>query len=468
VQEYATPLSEATTPSLEALKAYSLGLKTRDAKGETAALPFFKRAIDLDPNFAEAYSLLAVSYYNLNEGGLAADYGRKAHDLQEKVSERERLQIDGFYYWNVTGELEKAAQTYELWQQTYPRHPVPYQNVGVICSTLGDYEKALKECREALRLEPNNAANYANVGLVCMNLNRFDETEAAFKQAQERKLEHEGLLAIRYILAFLKGDAAQMETSASSATAKAGTEDWMLALQADTQAWHGRFKNARELTRRAMDSAEHNDAKETAAGYEAEAALREVEVGNWEQARKEANDALKLSPNRDVKAMATLAFTQAGDTPLARKLAAELDKAFPLDTLVQRYWLPTIRAAAAMEHKDPNHAVELLQETTAIELGTPNGFVNLVPVYIRGEAYLALSDGNQAAAEFQKFTDHRGVVGNFPWGALARLRLGRAYAMQGDTAKAKTAYQDFLTLWKDADPDIPVLKGAKAEYAKLQ
>ena len=295
-----------------------------------------------------------------------------------------------------------------------------------------------------------------------------------YKQAEERKLEGECLLQNRYQLAFLKGDAAQMAQLASAAMGKPGTEDLLLAAQADTEAWYGKLKNARELTRRAMDSAQHNDAKETAAAYQAAAALREVESGNREQARADADAAVKLAPNRDVRAMAALALARAGDTAGAEKLAAELDKTFPLDTLVQRYWLPTIRAAVALQRKDPNRAVELLKVASTIELGQPtNVTVFLCPVYLRGEAYLMLHDGNAAAAEFQKFIDHHGLVGNFPWGALARLGLARAYALDAakDPAardKARTAYQNFLTLWKDADPDIPIYKQAKAEYAKLQ
>ena len=479
VQEYATPLWEATTPSLEALKAYSLGNKTLFEKDATASLLFFKRAVELDPNFAEAYLALAVSYFNLNEKGLAAEYASKAYELREKVSERERFSIEGFYYLNVTGELEKAAQTYELWQQTYPRDDVPYWSLGFISLTLGNYEKALSEYREELRLEPNYGVNYLSVGFVYMCLNRFDEAEALYKQAEERKLEGFGLLSKRYELAFLKGDAAAMERLASTAIGKAGTEDLLLAAQADTQAWYGTLKNARELTRRAMDSAERNDAKETATSYQAETALREVEVDNREEGRADAALALKLAPNRDVRAMAALALARAGDTVGGERLIAELDKTFPLDTLVQRYWLPTIRAAVALDRKDANRAVELLKETGAIDLGVPNSFVTLIPVYMRGEAYIALADGNRAAAEFQKFIDHRGVVASFPWGAVARLGLARAYALEAQPArgtgaeaaaraKARAAYQDFLTLWKDADPDVPILKQAKAEYAKLQ
>jgi tetratricopeptide (TPR) repeat protein len=474
VQQYATPMEEATTSSLEALKAYSLGRKTLAAKGETAALPFYKRAVELDPNFAVAYVLISVVYDNLNEAGRGAEYARKAYELRKKVSERERFFIEGWYYLAVTGELEKAAQSHELWQQTYPRDEIPYVNLGAISGSLGNWEKALGEARQAMRLEPNIGVNYyLNLGNSYAALNRLDEAEAVYKQAEERKLQSEALLAYRYQLAFLKSDTAQMAQLAAAAMSKPGA-GLLLAAQADTEAWYGKLKNARELTRRAMDSAEHNDAKEAAATYQAAAALREVESGNREQSRAEANAAVKLAPNRDVRAMAALALARAGDTARAEKLAAELDKTYPLDTLVQRYWLPTIAAAVALQRKDPNRAVELLKVTTAIELGQPtNVTVFLCPAYIRGEAYLMLHDGNAAAAEFQKFIDHRGLAVNFPWGALARLGLARAYALDAakDPAardKARTAYQNFLTLWKDADPDVPILIQAKAEYAKLQ
>jgi predicted Zn-dependent protease len=246
---------------------------------------------------------------------------------------------------------------------------------------------------------------------------------------------------------------------------KPGSEDWLLASQADTEGWYGKLKNAHELTGRAMDLAQQDDLKERAGAHQAAAALRDVEAGNQARARAEAHAALKLAPDRGVREVAALALARAGDTAGAEKLATELDKTFPLDTLVQRYWLPTIRAAVALQRKDPNRAIELLKVASPRELGDT---ASLLPVYLRGEAYLMLHDGNRAAAEFQKFIDHRGVVANFPWGALARLGLARAYAMQGDTAKARAAYKDFLTLWKDADPDIPILKEAKAEYAKLQ
>ncbi len=465
VQKYATPVEEATTPSLEALKAYSLGVKTLYGNEFTAALLFFKRAVDIDPNFAMAYAQMAGIYSVLNQGGRGVENAHKAYELREKVSERERFFIEGNYYFYGTGELEKAARTFELWQQTYPRDDAPHRKLGMASNGLGNWEKALEEFREALRLEPNIGANYLNLGADYTCLNRLDEAEAMYKQAEERKLGNEVLLVTRYRLAFVKGDAVQMAQLVSAAMGKPGAEDLLLAMQADTEGWYGKLKNAHELTRRAMDSAERNDAIERAAADLAVAALREVELGNRERVRAEANAALKLAPNRHVRVIAALALARAGDAIGAEKLAAELDKTFPLDTLMQRYSLPTIRAGVALERRDPNRAIELLKVASAIELGLA-GY--LYPVYVRGEAYLMLHDGSRAAVEFQKFIAHRGLVGNFPWGALARLGLARAYALQGDTVKARGAYQDFLTLWKDADPDIPILKEAKAEYARLQ
>lgn len=289
------------------------------------------------------------------------------------------------------------------------------------------------------------------------------------KQAHDRGLESEGLLANDYALGFLKGDTVQMERVAAAAVGKPGTEDFLLAYQADTEAWHGRFKNARELTQRAMDSAVHNGAKETAATYQAAAALREAAAGNRKQALADADAAVKLAPNRDVRAMAALALARAGDTAEAERLAKELDTAFPLDTMVQKYWLPSIQAAVALQRNDPSRAVELLKAASTVELGQPTEVsVFLCPVYLRGEAYLMLHESSAGAAEFRKFIDHWGVVWNFPWGALARLGLARAYVEQGDSAKARAAYQDFLTLWKYADPDEPIYIEAKAEYARLK
>jgi DNA-binding winged helix-turn-helix (wHTH) protein/tetratricopeptide (TPR) repeat protein len=460
VQKYATPLEEATTPSLEALKAYSLGVKTAQTKGFKAALPFFQRAVDIDPNFAMAYAWMSVvvGRWELER---KAEMARKAYDLREKVSERERFFIAGAYYSMGRMEGQKAVQTFELWQQTYPRDHAPYRSLGSGFIFQGNWEKALEEFREELRLEPDNVRNYVDLGNVYRALDRLDEAEAVNKQAEERKLESENLLWNRYQLAFLKGNAAQMAQFVSAAMGKPGYEDRLLAAQADTERWYGKLKNAHELTRRAMDSALHNDAQEGAAAYQAFAAVDEVEAGYPEQGRADAKAALKLASNWRVETLAALALARAGDTAGAEKLAGEIDKPGTQDTAIQIYWLPSIRAAVALERKGPNRAIEVLKGAPTIEIGVR-------PPYLRGEAYLMLHDGKAAAAQFQSFIDHPGVVYNTPWGALARLGLARAYALQGDKAKARAAYQNFLTLWKDADPDIPILKEAKAEYAKLQ
>ena len=431
LQKYAAPVEEATTPSLEALKAYSLGQKTRWEKGETAALPFYKQAVELDPNFAAAYLSMAVSYSNLNEIGRAAENARKAYELRERVTERERLNIEAFYYWFTTGELDKAAQVYELWQRTYPRDYVTYANLGFISGSLGNWPRALEEDREAMRLDPSHVNRYANLGVDYANLNRLDEAGAVYQQAEARKLESEELLAARYQLAFLNNDTARMAQLVSAAFGKPGTEDPLLAAQADTEAWYGKLKSARELTRRAMASAQRNDAQETAATYQAAAALREVEAGNRGKALADAHAALKLAPNRDVRAMSALALARAGDAAAAETLASELDKTFPLDTIVQSYWLPAVGAAVSLQRKDPVHAIERLQASVPIDLGQPaNLTVFLCPSYLRGAAYLMLHDGKAAAAEFQKFIDHRGLAANFPgarrpasaWPALSPCR----------------------------------------------
>ncbi len=474
VRKYATPLPEATTPSLEALQAYTQGWRIFDLKGGTEALPYLNRAIELDPNFALAYSALSIVYNNRDELGRSAEAARKAYELRAKVSERERLRIEAFYYLGATGELDKAAQAHEIWQQTYPQDVEPYINLSSIAATMGNWDTSLQEARESLRVDPTSGFTAGGAALAYASLNRLDEAEAVYKQAEKRKVDEENLLVGRYQLAFLRNDPTTMARWAAAATGKFGVEDQMLAAQADTEAWHGKLKNANQLTRRVMNSAEASDVKEGAATYQAAAALREVEFGNREQARAEANAAVKLAPNRDVWAMAALALARAGDTASAEKLWAELNESFPLDTMVQRYWLPSIAAAVAIGRKDPNRAIEQLQPASSIELGQPTNLtVSLCPVYLRGEAYLMLGDGKAAAAEFQKFIDHYGLVANFSWGALARLGLARAYALDATKDpvardKARAAYQNFLGLWKDADPDLPVFLQAKAEYAKLQ
>jgi Flp pilus assembly protein TadD len=468
VQKFATPIEEATTSSLEALKTYSLARKTWNAKGNNAPLPLFKRAVELDPNFAMAYARIGTVYSNLGAAAQAAEFTRKAYDLRQKVSERERLYIESHFFMSVTGEVEKAVQVYELWQQTYPRDAAPYVNLAGIYGALGQHDKSLAEAREALRLDPSRAVAYGNLAIAYMALNRLEEVEAVLKQVEERKLEGEFQQSLRYQLAFLKGDRGEMAHLVAAAAGKPGAEDLLLSLQAVTETWNGRIGKARELTRRAIESAMRNNTEEIAALYQAEAALREAELGNRARARADALAAVKLARNRDVNAMAALGLARAGDTAAAEKLAAELNKQFPLDTLAQRYWLPSIRAAVELERNNVNQAVASLQATSSYELGVPTLDVSLYPVYLRGQSYLLLREAGAAATEFQKFLDHRGIVLNFPLGALARLGLARAYALQGETAKAHAAYEEFLTLWKDADSDIPILQQAKAEYAKLK
>jgi eukaryotic-like serine/threonine-protein kinase len=469
VQKFDVPI-EATTPSLEALKAYSMGVQTQRDKGDAEAISFHKRAIELDPNFAMAYGALGVSYANLGQPSLAAANIKKAYDLRDRVSERERLRITAFYYAFVTGELEKEAQTYELWMKSYPRDSFPHGNLGANCTALGQYDKAVTETQESLRLSGNSVVGYNNLGQNLIALNRPDEAEAAFGQALARKLDGGALRLSMYYLAFLRGDSAGMERQMVWGTGKPGAEDPLLSAQSDTEAYHGRLAKARDFSRRAVDSAVRADSKETAALWQVNAAVREAEFGNLALAKQQVAAALTLAPGRDVKVLAALALARVGDIARAKTMVEELEKSDPLNTVLKLYWLPTLKAAIELNAGNTPQALVLLEAAAPYELGEPPpmNMGTLYPVYLRGQDYLAAHNGSAAAAEFQKFLDHRGIVINFPLGALARLGLARAYAMTGDTAKARAAYQDFLTLWKDADPDIPILKEAKAEFAKLQ
>jgi predicted Zn-dependent protease/predicted Ser/Thr protein kinase len=468
VQKFDTPVEQATTSSLEALQDYSLGWKTKAGGDDAAAVPLFQRAIRLDPNFAMAYALLGTSYSNLGEPSLAAVNTGKAYNLRERVSEREKLYIESHYYYFVTGDLEKARQAYELWAQTYPRDDVPPTNLGVIYGNLGQYNKALAVAREAFRLDASGV-NYSNLVGCYLPLNRLEEAQATASGAQAKKLDSPSLRFYLYQLAFLQNDAAGMAEHVAWAAGKPGVEGWLLGEEAGTAAYSGRLGKAREFSRRAVASAERTEEKETAALYEADAALREALFGNAAEARQRAAAALRLSNGRDVQYGAALALTLAGDATRAQVLAEDLSKRFPEDTVVQFNYLPALRAQLALKRSDASKAIETLRAATPYEFGSPTvgGYPALYPVYVRAEAYLASHQGSEAAAEFQKILDHRGVVINELIGSLAHLQIGRAYTLQGDTAKAKAAYQDFFALWKDADPDIPVLIAAKSEYARL-
>jgi len=469
VQKYDEPAENVTTPSLEALQAYTMGYQVEIVKNDNPdAVAFFQRAISLDPNFAMAYARLGNNYANMGQTARAAEFTRKAYELRERVGEREKLYIASHYETNATGDMEAARKTCELWAQTYLHDAIPPAVLSAIYGNLGDFDKALAASQESLKRNPGSGIGYANLVAGYLNVNRLDEARATAQEAQAHNLDSPAIHFYLYSIDFLQHDAVGMEHEAAGQMGKPGFEDGMLYTESDTAAYVGQFAKARELTRRASDSAQRADEKETAADYEAEAAVREALGGNMSTAKQQAHAALALSAGRDVEAISAIALGMAGDAPQAMRLADDVAKRFPEDTIVRFNYLPTIRAAIGLQG-GPTNAIEALAPVAPYELGNPTQSLSfaLYPVYLRGLAYLAAHQGS-AAAEFQKILNHSGVVVNEPIGALAHLGLGRAYALSGDASKAKSAYQDFLALWKDADPDIPILKQAKAEYAKLQ
>ena len=469
VQKFSTPIEEATTSSLEALKAYSQARAAAYTKGDMTALPFYQRAIELDPNFAVAHASLSISYSNLGQTTRAEEEAQKAYDLRDRVSEREKYRIIYTYQQNVNGDIDKTIQVLELWHQSYPRDFVPLANLGAQYSYIGQFEKARAYYEQALQIEPNRAVSLLGLASTQLNMDRVQEARHTLEQAVARDLDGVGLRGWLYYVAFVEGDQPTMQKQLEWAAGRTGEEDSLLASQADTEAYFGRLTKAREFSRRAVESAHRADAAETAAQWKASAALREAELGNMQQARSDAIAAHKLASGRVVDAVVATVLALAGDVAQAQAMADALDKEYPHDTLLQGYGLPSTRGAIALQAKDAAKVLDALQVATPYDLVGPSSLQGtMLPTYLRGQAYLQLHQGKEAAAEFQKILDHPGVVVNQPTGALARLGLARAYAMQGDAAKAKVAYQDFLTLWKDADPDVPVLIQAKAEYAKLQ
>jgi tetratricopeptide (TPR) repeat protein/predicted Ser/Thr protein kinase len=482
VQKLDVPLSEATTSSLGALQAYSLGNKAQNEKGSAAALPDHQRAIELDPNFAMGYWAVGVDYGSLGETGRASEYFTKAFQLREHASEREKLAIAADYYATVTGELDKAAPTYQERIESYPRDSGAYVGLAVMYSEQGQYEKAAEVMRQAQRLAPDRASPYEGLANYALALQRFDETRQTIHEAQARKLDGLLLRNALYALSFFGSDSAAMAEQQQWFAGKPDYENFGLALASDTEAYSGHVGKARELTKRAVGSAIRSDSKENGAIWQANAALQQAAYGNTVEARQSAAEALKLVPtSQGVEVEAALAFAMAGDTTRAESLAQDLGKRFPLDTQMQSLWLPAIQAQVALNKKNPAAALNTLQAASSIELGQI-AFVNNISclhhVYVRGEAYLAAGQGSAAAAEFQKILDHSGIVWNCWTGALARLGVARANALQSRTSqgadadaarvRALAAYKDFLTLWQDADADIPILKEAKTEYAKLQ
>ena len=471
VEKFDTPLEQATTPSMEALHAYSLGRKTMVVKNEfAAAVPFFHHAILLDPKFAMAYAALGSAYSNLGETTLGAENVRKAYDLRVRVSEPERFYIESTYYHYLTGDLEKARQAYELSSQTYPRYAGTPTRLAVLYWDLGQWDRALAEAREALRLDPARGLSYSNLTGIYLSLNRLGEARATAEEAQAKNLDSPSIRSNLYLIAFLENDTTGMARQVQWASGKPDVEDAFLELEADTAAYFGRLRRARDFSRRAVASARRAEKAERVAGYEANAAMLEVLHGNMPESRLHATFALQHPTGRDAQYGAALALGFAADVTRTRALADDLARRFPDDTIVQFNYLPTLRAQVALSHNDPSKAIEELQISAPYELGSPGTAFSprLYPVYLRGQAYLAAHQSDAAAVEFQKIIDHRAIVAREPIAALAHLQLGRAYAMSGNILKAKAAYQDFLALWKDADPDLPVLRQAKAEYAKMQ
>ena len=466
VQKYDTPLENATTPSLPALKAYSLASKALVERDDNrGTVNFAQQAVRLDPKFALAYGLLGVAYNNLGETTLAAENARKAYMLRESVSEREKLGIESYYHQIATGDLEKAHESYDLWAQTYPRDFVPASNLGFLYAFIGEYDKGLAEQRKALQLAPGSGNNYENLVFGLFTLNRLEEARATAEEARSKKMDTPNLHILAYWLDYFKNDAAGMAEQVAWTTGKPGVEDAMLSAQADLAGYSGQQRNAREFSRLAVISARRVEQKETAAGYEASAALREALFGNTVEVRQCAAAALKLSTGRDVQFQAAFALATIGDTARAQQLAEALDRWYPQDTMVQFKELPTLRAQLALIRKRPSQAVEALLPAAPYELGLAGG--GLSPVYVRGQAYQAAHEGSRSAAEFEKIVAKR-TIGINTIGGLAHLGAARAEAMQGDIVRAKEAYRDFLSIWKNADPDIPILKQAKSEYAKLQ
>jgi eukaryotic-like serine/threonine-protein kinase len=463
INKFDKPLEEATTSSLEALKIYTEARRVQGQKGEAEAIPLLKHAVELDPNFALAYVDLGI-FYNF-ETNLAAESLRKAYELRERVSEREKFYISATYYTTVTGELEKAVQQYELWIQEYPRDQEAYDDLAVAYVILGQPEKATPAFQQALALNPDDGVVAANLAQNYIALNHLDEAKVTIDRALGSKSDYPGLHDTLYTLSFLQNDVAGMQQQLAWAMGKPGAEDAALIQQADTEAYHGRFQKAREFTRQAIESAKRSDAKETAAFYQARAGVREGLVGNSAQAHQDAVAALALSPGILVKSIAAQTLALAGDAIQAQKLADDLNHNFPLDTLIQGYGLPIIHANIELHRGNPSKAIEFLDVTRPYELGGPG---IMIPVYIRGVAYLRTRNGPEAAREFQRMLDHRPMMSNTLICPITRLGLARARVLEGNTSSARSAYQDFFALWKDADPDIPILKEAKAEYEKLQ
>jgi tetratricopeptide (TPR) repeat protein len=466
-------LAEATTPSLDALKAYSRGWQLVFSD-PPAAIPFFTRAVEIDPQFAMAHAALGLIYGHTGESALAAEHTSKAYELRGHASEQEKFFITAYYEGRTTGNQEKAQQICQAWSRSYPREETPHDFLaGFIYTGLGKYERAVEEAQKSIELDPDGSIGYLNLADDYIDLDRLADAEAALMRAAERKLEMPDFIVLRYDLAFLKADNSAMAREVSLRQRDSEAEDWLSHHESFVLAYSGRLRDARKVSSQAVELAEQAGHRERAALFETGSALREAFFGNATTATQRASAALALAKDREVEYGAALALALAGSSSRAQVLADDLEKNFPEDTSVRFSYLPVLRAILAINRRQPSRAIEVLESAAPYELGTPRSnlqgfFGALYPVYVRGQAYLSAHQGAEAAVEFQKIIDHRGILVSDPVGALAHLQLARAFALSGDTAKAKSAYQDFLTMWKQADSDIPVLKQAKTEYAELK
>lgn len=469
IRKYDVPLEQATTGSLEALRAYSLGLTTWDQKGDDASIPFFEQAVQIDPNFAMAYGALATIYHNLSEDELARRNAARAYALRDRVTDYEKLSIESWYFLYATGDLEKAAQIYEVGVQDYPNSAGAFNHLGTTYAELGRFREAAEELRQALRLDPTRATTYGNLAADLLALNRVDEAGSVLGEAARLRMETDFLLQVNYWKAFLGSDRPAMEHIVQRSENVAGARSLLLFEQANTEAYYGHFQNARQLSLSAVEVMIGDGDKEAAGECMAVAAIREAEAGNAGYARADAARAMQLTRDQNVLAMAALSSAIVGDLNQADRLSKDLDKEHPSATIVQKYWLPTISAALDLRRGRTEDAVRKLNDATPFESASSGElFVGtLYPAYLRGEAYLAMKDGNRADAEFQKLIDHPGLVLNSPLGVLARLGKARADSGLPDPSRTRSAYQDFFSLWKDADPDTPILRQARMEFSKL-
>ena len=467
VQKFATPLEQATTSSLDALKEFSLGQAEHMKLDDVSAVPHLKRAIELDPNFAVAYATLGVAYNNQGESKQAVDNLKKAFDLRERAGEREKLYISSHYYDIGTGQADKAVEVYESWKQTYPRDSVPKDNLAIRYQSIGQDEKALDNASEALRLDAKDRYSYQNLASIYTALNRYDEAKAVAEQAEAQNLDSFPIHLVLYQIAFIRGDQSAMQREITWATGKPD-ESFFLLFEGNGEYALGKAQKAREIFTQAANTAERQGRKEFAAIIRAAGAGNEAELGNTKDALLKAMDDLTFSADKNSKLINATTLARIGDDKRAAKLIEEVGQESPTDTLLNNVEIPVAQACIEIVRNNPVKAVALLEAARPYDLGAGPGGADYSSIYVRGEAYLKANDGTKSAAEYQKILDHRGIDATSPLYALAHLGLGRAYAAQGDTAKARTAYQDFFAAWKDADPDVPILLQAKAEYEKLK